>query len=340
VQQINWAAVATVVASLMTLVVLTVWLERRPRCLSLHSHTTARVVIPARVLLLAAIAVLLIGAAARSPEPSQKQQTHGARENPGATGDRGLNKEPLPATGTSQTPAPDGTSSKAGNQGRAGPTPDGWITAIATVVIAIFAVVQGVALFRQARSMQQGLALTRQAADAATTSAAASARSVEIARQELVDVQRAYMFVKAFHTDAVLEQGRVVRWRIVTQWENYGQTPAVDVRLASVYRKIPPQEFEFPTAADFADVADAPTTPIAPRSGIDSTPIFITVAEAGALGKGDLTMVIGGRVQYRDILTGTQRHTEICARIVMDPEMAGKSHPFRFPGHPKNNSYT
>lgn len=191
--------------------------------------------------------------------------------------------------------------------------------------------------------MQQGLALTRQAANAATTSADVSVRSVQIARQELVDVQRAYMFVKSFHTDAVLEHGQVVRWRIVTQWENYGQTPAVDVNLISVHEKIPrgqSQEFRFPKAADFSDVAEPVTATIAPQSGIDSNPIYITVAEAEALRKDDLTMVIGGRVQYRDILTDTQRHTETCARIVIDPEMAGKSHPFRFPGYPKYNSHS
>jgi uncharacterized membrane protein len=44
--------------------------------------------------------------------------------------------------------------------------------------------------------------------------------------------------------------------------------------------------------------------------------------------------------QYTDIFTGTQRHTEICASVVVDPQMAGKAHPFRFPGYPKHNSHT
>ena len=184
---------------------------------------------------------------------------------------------------------------------------------------------------------------TRVAADAATKSADASVESTAIARQALVDVQRAYMFVKAFRTDADLEHGRVVRWRIVTEWENFGQTPAVDVRLISMHEKIPrgqSEEFPFPAAADFTDRADTVTAPMAPGSGMNSNPVYIDTAEAKALENGDLTMVIGGRVQYTDILTGSQRHTETCARVVVDPQMVGKPHPFRFPGYPKNNSHT
>jgi hypothetical protein len=290
----------------------------------------------ARVLLLAAITVLSIGAAASPPAPQPVPQTHGARETPDATGDRGPGKQRLPATGASQTPAPDAIGSKSGSQGRADdPTADGWMrkatfwSAIANIAIALVALI--------------GLGLTRQAANAATKSADASVRSADIARQALVDVQRAYMFVKSFQVDHIQEQGRVAKWRIVTQWENYGQTPAVDVRMASVPPKIPSeqtQEFEFPTAAAFSDAADAPTAPIAPQGGIDSNPIYITVAEAEDLRKGNLTMVIGSRVQYRDIFTDTQRHTEICARIVIDPEMVGKPHPFRFPAYPKYNSHS
>jgi hypothetical protein len=189
----------------------------------------------ARVLLLAAITVLSIGAAASPPAPQPVPQTHGARETPDATGDRGPGKQRLPATGASQTPAPDAIGSKSGSQGRADdPTADGWMrkatfwSAIANIAIALVALI--------------GLGLTRQAANAATKSADASVRSVDIARQALVDVQRAYMFVKSFQVDHIQEQGRVAKWRIVTQWENYGQTPAVDVRMASVPPKIPSEQ--------------------------------------------------------------------------------------------------
>lgn len=210
------------------------------------------------------------------------------------------------------------------------------VIAVATVVNVLVTAVYAFFTWRLWRE-------TRVAADAATKSADASVESAAVARQALVEVQRAYMFVKGFRADADLEHGQVVRWRIVTEWENFGQTPAVDVRLISMHEKIPrgqPQEFRFPAAVDFTDGADTVTAPMAPGSGMNSNPVYIDTAEANALEKGDLTMVIGGRVQYADILTGTQRHTDICARVVVDPQMVGKPHPFRFPGYPKHNSHT
>jgi hypothetical protein len=185
---------------------------------------------------------------------------------------------------------------------------------------------------------------TRVAADAARKGADASVESTAVARQALVEVQRAYMFVKAFRADVDRDaQARPTRWRIVTEWENFGQTPAVAVTLISMHEKIPrgqPQDFRFPTAADFVDGAAVVSTPIAPGSGMNSSPVPVDLAEVTALARGDLTMVIGGRVQYTDILTGMQRHTEICASVLVDPHMVGQLQPFRFHGYPRHNSHT
>lgn len=55
---------------------------------------------------------------------------------------------------------------------------------------------------------------TRVAADAARKGADASVESTVVARQALVEVQRAYMFVKAFRADVDRDaQARPIRWR-------------------------------------------------------------------------------------------------------------------------------
>jgi len=187
------------------------------------------------------------------------------------------------------------------------------------------------------------LSATQKAADAAKEGAAAATKSAEAAQKTLVDVQRAYMFVKSFHYDAVVESGKISKWRIVTQWENYGQTPALDVKLISLQERITTEQaqkedFKFPTTADFSDYPSG--APIAPRSGVDSKPVFVTAAEAQELGKGSLTIVVGGRLQYKDIFTTVERHTEICTKVVIDPPMVGKDKPFRFAACSKYNSHS
>jgi hypothetical protein len=211
------------------------------------------------------------------------------------------------------------------------------VIAVATVVNVLVTVVYAFFTWHLWRQ-------TRVAADAARRGADASVESTAVARQALVEVQRAYMFAKAFRTDVDRDaQARPIRWRIVTEWENFGQTPAVAVTLISMHEKIPrgqSQDFRFPTAADFVGGAAAVSTPIAPGGGINSNPIPVDLAEVTALARGDLTLVIGGRVQYTDILTGTQRHTEICASVLVDPHMVGQLQPFRFHGYPRHNSHT
>jgi len=187
------------------------------------------------------------------------------------------------------------------------------------------------------------LSATQEAAETAKEGAAAATKSAEAAQKTLVDVQRAYMFVKSFHYDAVVESGKITKWRIATQWENYGQTPALDVKLITLQERITPEraqkeDFKFPTAADFSDYPSG--APIAPRSGVDSHPVFVTAAEAQELGKGSLAIVVGGRLQYKDVFTAIERYTELCTQVVIDPPMVGKDKPFRFAACRKYNSHS
>jgi hypothetical protein len=212
---------------------------------------------------------------------------------------------------------------------------------IATIVLAIVAVVQIGFLTRQ-----EEIAIT--AANAAKDSADAAKQSAEISQRALIVAQRAYVRVVGYpwlwRPDADPKRSGKYWYDITPTIENVGNTPAaIKIIMSFALRDTQlPDDFDFPYRGTPGDSI------IGPKQTISTESAVILDEDLAAVRDGKKFFYIWGAVTYKDGFEGTPVHrTEFCADIhrvfgnPLDPRdptnPKGTNVEIRFGIYPKHN---
>ena len=207
------------------------------------------------------------------------------------------------------------------------------ITTLAIVATAVFTGTLWRATDRLWRISQIHARHGRKAADAAT-------KSANMAERTLIITQRPFLHLTKFDVLAMRgPDNRVRRWRIVIEFDNYGQTPAIEVKAGGgieIIKKGDPEEIDF-SLGEHPSGGDLSLT-IGPRTGGSIPPVYVTVEQAQQLANGEITIFICGIIEYRDGFEGTpMHHTGICVRLIIEFDLFAVANPFRFSSHTKYN---
>ena len=164
-------------------------------------------------------------------------------------------------------------------------------------------------------------------------------RSVGIAENSLVAVQRAFVSVPLVEVGAVLENQVVIGWRIFVVWENTGTTPT---RHLVTNINIQTLETEMPDDFDYPDVTrrNIQRAFLPPRGTLRSGggAGFIAIADLLRAASRRAHIYIYGWADYNDIFPDTERHrTEFCSELliladprVVDPHVMANSYALTF----------
>jgi hypothetical protein len=182
------------------------------------------------------------------------------------------------------------------------------VTAILAVSTVGLWIVTGIAGRRQSRDMQ---------------------RSIRIAEQSLIAVERAFVFGKGFQIGYDLQDGILENYLFFTSIENIGNTPANDVRIWMKGQFFPMNENR--DASFVADNPGAPTV-LGPRSPpLQSGFAIVPLSVMQQNWRHETEIWIWSRVEYRDIFnSGILHHHEQCARVELIHEpstIPPKDHP-------------
>jgi hypothetical protein len=204
-----------------------------------------------------------------------------------------------------------------------------WVIAIAAVVTAAFTIILGLFTISLSKS-------TRIAANAA-------GRSVKVAEDSLVKLERAFVFSDSFEISNIRDPttDRTLAWQFQMKWQNTGSTPARHVLLHTSWENFPgdiPGDFDFP---DHGNIIPAPSY-IPPHSHILSVPAGIDVSVIYGVSQGHFRLFFWGWATYDDIFENTPHHlTRFCWELVQvsrDPYLPdGQNTRFRFDVHPRWN---
>jgi hypothetical protein len=170
-------------------------------------------------------------------------------------------------------------------------THSGAVTALATVIIALFTVVLSMVTGRQA----------------------------EITKEALVNVERAFVFVKIIHATAVKDphSKKITQWLFSAEWVNSGSTPTKDMRTCTNMIKVE-GDVRILDQYEFIDPPGLQQTPtiVGPQSSILTGGVYITLDDALHMVARNQRQFIYGWADYNDVFSGTPRHrTEFCNEI-------------------------
>jgi hypothetical protein len=177
---------------------------------------------------------------------------------------------------------------------------------------------------RQAKEMQDSLAISN-------TSSEAANKSAEIAERALVAGQRAFVSVASFRTVGLVDfkTGNITHWGFAPVWTNAGDTPTRNMKNhISVMYFVK----EMPSAWDFPDLWP-PNTPmekristslgISPKNFIHGQVIKIPVEEIEQVIAGKKSLYLWGWASYSDVFPETERHI---TRFAMQIHIGGDPH--------------
>jgi hypothetical protein len=178
------------------------------------------------------------------------------------------------------------------------------------------------------------LALRESSARAKTANEIASSandESLQISREALTSVQRAFVYprpdVQSVPPDTV-QRGQV-RMQIV--WENSGSTPAnaVTIHVSHHFSPTPlPQNFDYPDYWDQGVPHVSTPTYIPPKGSTASDMMSLSKEEIMGILGGRLRYYIWGWARYRDVFPSTPRHlTEFCYEVEVVPLDSNHSQP-------------
>jgi hypothetical protein len=145
--------------------------------------------------------------------------------------------------------------------------------------------------------------------------------STRISKQALVDVQRAFVFIKMFEVSVI--NNNIV---IMPQWENSGYTPATQkinwVSWQTFVGEIPPNFYTFDFNAQGRPVPagseDLPPTFIGPHATQFADALTIPIAIMEEVRTWNQRLFVWGWIEYRDAFDGTPIHrTEFCNEVMV-----------------------
>jgi hypothetical protein len=143
-------------------------------------------------------------------------------------------------------------------------------------------------------------------------------RSIGIAEQALVSVKRAFVFAKGFQNRLDIQNGNIENHIVFVTWENFGNTPANEVRTWIKWQSFPMNEDR-----DATFVADnrGSSTVLGPRNSMQSGYAIIPLEAMLQNWRHETEIWVWSRVEYRDIFNAEILHYhEQCARVEMIDE--------------------
>lgn len=193
----------------------------------------------------------------------------------------------------------------------------------ATVTLAVSTLGLWIATWRsgvkQGRDTRRSLAIGSKTADAAQRSAEAAQGSVNISRQALITVERAFVFIRTFEVH-VLNDNVI----IMPKWENSGSTPANDkvnwVNWKAFAGEPPPGFYNFDL-----DISGQPINGrsmaligfIAPHATQYAEMSTIPIACIEEVKAGTLRLFVWGWIEYPDVFDEISAHrTEFCSEVI------------------------
>jgi hypothetical protein len=225
------------------------------------------------------------------------------------------------------------------------PMLDRWLT-WGTVALALITAVLSYFTYRlwsdarlaareSAKDTQASLAISKQAADAATLSA-------EVARRALVITQRASVHPNFYHVDGNIgEDGSVVEWRIGVRFENSGQTRAERLSAGSILQEVaygqPPPAFDFTTPGARIGLGRGAHITAVGKNSKDR----LSRERANRILNGEIDVYLCGIARYYDVFEGTQeRVTKVCMKLTVEDPLLKRANPFGFLAYDDYNDAT
>lgn len=192
---------------------------------------------------------------------------------------------------------------------------------VATIVMGLIGCIQIWYTHRQWKLTSSGLSKMGDQIWAARDAAVAARQSADIARDALVQVQRAFVFPNPTPkveevVGSTPETGEV---RVTIPWENSGTTPTEWMRfnIISVFldREMP-GDFTFPERVQAGKPKLHPYTVIPPKGSIEAT-ASIPVGIINQWWAGKKHIYLYGWARYRDVFPNTPEHlTRFCYEMV------------------------
>jgi hypothetical protein len=142
-----------------------------------------------------------------------------------------------------------------------------------------------------------------------------TARWIRAAEQALISVERAFVFGKGFQNRLDIQNGNIENYIVFVIWENFGNTPANEVRSWIKWQSSPMNENK-----DTSFVADKPgaSTVLGPRNSMQSASAIIPLEVMLQNWSHETEIWVWSRVEYRDIFNAEiLHHHEQCARVEM-----------------------
>ncbi|MGO8844311.1 MAG: hypothetical protein ACLQFI_02990 [Methylocella sp.] len=208
-----------------------------------------------------------------------------------------------------------------------------------TLLLFIAAVGQVALFVWQLRLIRESLKDAKVAAEAAETTA-------NIAKDDLLLGQRAYVFVNFLQSIVIDPKTKnVVFWRITPTWTNFGSTPTQNMRNhinCKIFSGPIPPNWDFPDMwgeGISTEHKENVVLPLGPKSIIHGQAIDIAIQDVHDCIEGKNTIYLWGWAEYNDIFINTKKHiTRFCNKLVIggDPTNAEKSS-ISYPLHHKYN---
>jgi hypothetical protein len=142
-------------------------------------------------------------------------------------------------------------------------------------------------------------------------------RTDETTREALISVQRAFVVIKDFTRQRIIDSKQMPAYQITPRWENSGLTPTREmITNASwaLFKEKMPEDYNFP---------DMPSIPVrrvllGPKAVINGAGLIIPAAVFDEAKKGINRLYIWGWADYNDIFRNTPRHrTEFCSEVLI-----------------------
>ena len=145
----------------------------------------------------------------------------------------------------------------------------------------------------------------------------ALARTDETTREALISVQRAFVVIKDFKLQRIIDTKRIPAYQITPLWENSGLTPTREMVTNgswALFKERMPEDYKFP---------DMPGIPgrrllLGPKAAMNGGSLIIPSSVFDQAKKGINRLYIWGWADYNDIFRNTARHrTEFCSEILI-----------------------
>lgn len=156
-----------------------------------------------------------------------------------------------------------------------------------------------------------------QANQTATKTANAAKESANVAKQALVNAQRAFVFLEGITTKRNIDSaGNTITWIFFPVWKNSGSTPT---KIFRFFLNMKPFDGDLPEDFDFADgVGELIETFIPPQGVGGTTGLVVPIADIEAIIARTKRLFLWGWAEYDDIFENTLRHrVEYCVEVVI-----------------------